>query len=103
MAQSDQDFRDTIYYDGSQYYPPLQIIRNKRDSRFFPGNEPAGVRGITKNILFFIQKKVNPLGFIVNSEGLSEGKETFEDEYKESVEYYFLDNENDVDYFSEFE
>ena len=41
------------------------IIRNKRDSRFFPGNKPAGILGITKKLLFFIENHVNGIGFQV--------------------------------------
>ena len=39
--------------------------RNKRDSRFFPGNKPAGILGITKKLLFFIENHVNGIGFQV--------------------------------------
>ena len=31
-----------------RYDLPADIIRNKRDSRYFPGHVPAGVKGITK-------------------------------------------------------
>ena len=41
------------------------MIRNKRDSRFFPGNKPAGILGITKKLLFFIENHVNGVGFQV--------------------------------------
>ena len=41
------------------------MIRNKRDSRFFPGNKPAGILGITKKLLFFIENHVNGIGFQV--------------------------------------
>ena len=41
------------------------VIRNKRDSRFFPGNKPAGILGITKKLLFFIENHVNGIGFQV--------------------------------------
>ena len=40
-------FLDPLYYD-VRYDLPEDIIRNKRDSRYFPGHVPAGVKGITK-------------------------------------------------------
>ena len=40
-------FPETLYRD-VMYGPPDKIIRNKRDSRYFPGHVPAGVKGITK-------------------------------------------------------
>ena len=74
---------DTLYYDPR----PGQVVRNKRDSRFFPGNKPAGVRGITKTLLDFIQRRVNPLGFVVNDEGKPMEKDIFEDGYEQDIEY----------------
>ena len=74
---------DTLYYDPM----PGQVVRNKRDSRFFPGNKPAGVRGITKTLLDFIQRRVNPLGFVVNDEGKPMEKDIFEDGYEQDIEY----------------
>ena len=55
--------------------------------RFFPGNKPAGVRGITKKLLYFIQRRVNPLGFVVRDEGRSEESDVFENGYEEDIEY----------------
>ena len=86
------DFSDTLYYD-VRFDLPKQVIRNKRDSRFFPGTKPAGVKGITKKLLYFIQKRVNPLGFVVNGEGRSEERDIFEEGYEKSIEYTI---ENDV-------
>ena len=42
-------FSEPIYYD-VRYDLPEDIIRNKRDSRYFHGHTPAGVKGITKVI-----------------------------------------------------
>ena len=61
-------FSEPLFYD-VRYDLPEDIIRNKRDSRFFPGNQPAGVKGITKELLQFIKDRVNPLGFHVEEEG----------------------------------
>ena len=55
-------FSDPLFYD-VRFDLPEDIIRNKRDSRFFPGTQPAGVKGITKELLQFIKHRVNPLGF----------------------------------------
>ena len=86
------DFSETLYYD-VRFDLPEHIIRNKRDSRFYPGTKPAGVKGITKKLLYFIQKRVNPLGFVVNGEGKSEARDIFEEGYEKSIEYTI---ENDV-------
>ena len=55
--------RDPPPYRDVRFDLPENIIRNKRDSRFYPGNEPAGARGITKELLQFIINQVNPIGF----------------------------------------
>ena len=47
---------EPIFYD-VRYDLPEDIIRNKRDSRYFPGHVPAGVKGITK-VTFFILKTI---------------------------------------------
>ena len=77
-------FSEPLYYD-VRYDLPEDIIRNKRDSRFFPGNQPAGVMGITKELLNFIQEVVNPLG-------VEEQKHT---KVFDNQENYYID-ENDV-------
>ena len=48
----------TIFRDVS-YYPRKPTIRNPRDNRFFPGNEPAGILGLTPADLEFIRRRVN--------------------------------------------
>ena len=78
-------FKEPLYYD-VRHDLPEDIIRNKRDSRFFPGIRPAGVRGITKKLLHFIERNVNPLGFIVHGKGKSEERNEFGDGYEE-IEY----------------
>ena len=83
LQQDLLDVSDTLYYDAR----PGKVIRNKRDSRFFPGNKPAGVRGLTKTLLYFIQKRVNPLGFVVNDEGKPIEKDIFEDGYELDIKY----------------
>jgi hypothetical protein len=70
-------FPDTLYYD-VRFDLPQKIVRcvgaagmvssqpdarNKRDSRFFPGNRPAGILGITKQLLRFIHNHVNSVGY----------------------------------------
>jgi hypothetical protein len=40
-------------------------VRNKRDSRFYRGNKPAGSMGITKQTLHFLQTYLNPLAFMI--------------------------------------
>ena len=55
------DFTEPIYYD-VRYDLPEDIIRNKRDSRYFPGHVPAGVKGITKVIICkFVCQTLNKL------------------------------------------
>ena len=78
-GKQDFEFVDTTDFSESQFYDvrfdlPEDIIRNKRDSRFFPGTQPAGVKGITKELLDFIKHRVNPLGFEVD-----QVREKFED------------------------
>ena len=46
------DVTEPIYRD-VRYGLPERIIRNKRDSRYFPGHVPAGVKGITKVLSIF--------------------------------------------------
>ena len=55
------DETETLFYD-VRFDLPEKIIRNRRDSRFFPGNQPAGVKGITKELLEFIRHRVNTMG-----------------------------------------
>ena len=77
---------EPLFYD-VRYDLPEDIIRNKRDSRFFPGNQPAGVKGITKELLEFIKNRVNPLGFEID-----EVRNKIEDEYSNNiVEVYELE------------
>ena len=66
------DFSETLFYD-VRFDLPEKIIRNRRDSRFFPGNQPAGVKGITKELLEFIRHRVNTMG---------EERERFGEEYE---------------------
>ena len=54
----------TLYRDVT-YYPRRPVIRNPRDSRFFPGNEPAGVLGVSPRLIAFIESRVNSIAFIV--------------------------------------
>ena len=72
-------FSETLFYD-VRYDLPEDIIRNKRDSRFAPGNQPAGVKGITKELLEFIKDRVNPLGFEID-----EVTNKLEDEYSNTI------------------
>lgn len=58
-----QDFA-TIYRDVT-FYPRRPVIRNPRDSRFFPGNEPAGVFGVDSRLLEFIRRRVNRVASVV--------------------------------------
>ena len=85
------NFSESLYYD-VRHDLPDRTIRNKRDSRFFPGTKHAGVRGITKNLLYFIQKRVNPLGFEVSDQGRSRERNTFEEGYEKNIEYT-IDND----------
>ena len=100
-----------------RYDLPADIIRNKRDSRYFPGHVPGGVKGITKvncqgsdikwmvNIFFtkqwlqqvlsFIQNTVNPIGFEVDEIGRKDSEHHFGDDFVKSPEY-ILDSD---DYF----
>ena len=43
------------------YYESMggKVIRNMRDSSFYPDSRPAGVRGITKKMLYFIHNVVS--------------------------------------------
>jgi hypothetical protein len=81
------DFSETLFYD-VRFDLPEDIIRNRRDSSFFPGNKPAGVKGITKELLDFIKHKVNPLGFEVSDEGRTEEREKFEEGYENAMGNY---------------
>ena len=54
----------TIFRDVS-YYPRKPTIRNPRDDRFFPGNEPAGVLGLTPADIEFIRTRVNDVASYV--------------------------------------
>ena len=64
---SDMDGEDTLYYDFSVYSEDTlyyaskdgKMIRNSRDSSFYPGSRHAGVRGITKDMLAFIHNVVS--------------------------------------------
>ena len=49
---------ETIYRD--RYSPPREI-RNPRDFRNFPGNEPGGVKGVNSKLLNFITGHVMEL------------------------------------------
>ena len=70
----DHDFHDldggyhgyfaTIFRDVS-YYPRKPVIRNPRDDRFFPGNEPAGVLGLAPQDIEFIRTRVNDVASYV--------------------------------------
>ena len=73
------EFSKTLFYD-VRYDLPEDIIRNKRDSRFAPGNQPAGVKGITKELLEFIKNRVNPVGFEID-----DVRNKFEDEYSNTI------------------
>ena len=73
------EFSKTLFYD-VRYDLPEDIIRNKRDSRFAPGNQPAGVKGITKELLEFIKNRVNPVGFEID-----DVRSKFEDEYSNTI------------------
>ena len=72
-------------------------IRNPRDSRFFPGNEPAGIKGITKPLLEFIKNHVNPIGFGVGGSGRP--KEEYEPPDKDYFLYDKLEHTIDHDEF----
>ena len=100
-----------------RYDLPADIIRNKRDSRYFPGHVPAGVKGMTKvncqgsviiwmviifftkqwlqQVLSFIQNTVNPIGFEVDEIGRKDSEHHFGDDFVKSPEY-ILDSD---DYF----
>ena len=56
----------TIFRDVS-YYPRKPTIRNPRDHRFFPGNEPAGILGVTPADLEFIRTRVNDAAYYVQA------------------------------------
>ena len=65
----DSDHHTTIFRDVT-YHPRRPTIRNPRDSRFFPGNEPAGVLGVNGRLIRFVRRYVNPHAFAIqgNSE-----------------------------------
>ena len=54
----------TIYRDVN-YYPRRPTIRNPRDFRNFPGNQPAGVLGVNGRLIRFVRRRVNPLAFAI--------------------------------------
>ena len=60
-----------LHYEGELFRgdvaPPYlsKAILNPRDNRFFPGIEPAGVRGITPKLLKFITMHVNQISLYV--------------------------------------
>ena len=74
------DFSETLFYD-VRFDLPEAIIRNRRDSSFYPGNQPAGVKGITKGLLEFIRHRVNPMGLEVGQERDKFGEEYEVDNY----------------------
>ena len=46
-------------------YDPPKAIRNQRDFRYFPGIEPAGVKGVTPKLLDFISGRVMELAMSI--------------------------------------
>jgi hypothetical protein len=42
-----------------------KMVRNPRDNRNFPGNQPAGINGVTPKLLQFITGHVNQVSFEV--------------------------------------
>ena len=57
-------YRGELYRD-VVYGGPKKVIRNPRDSRFFPGNVPAGIMGLTPKLMDFITMHVNQVSFYV--------------------------------------
>ena len=68
------DFHETIYRD-VRYQARRPTIRNPRDSRFFKGNQPAGVLAVNRRLIRFVQRNVNPLAFAI--QGSSEHEAQF--------------------------
>ena len=68
------DFHSTIYRE-VRYQARRPTIRNPRDSRFFKGNQPAGVLAVNKRLIRFVQRNVNPLAFAI--QGSSEHEAQF--------------------------
>ena len=64
FKSSKPSFKRVLFRDVS-YKPRPSVILNPRDDRFFPGNEPAGVAGITPTLLRFITLHVNQVSFYV--------------------------------------
>ena len=67
--EKSSDFHSTIFRD-VRYQARRPTIRNPRDSRFFKGNQPAGVLGVNKRLIRFVQKNVNPLYDLKTNNGL---------------------------------
>lgn len=57
------DYHDDELFRGHE--APPKVIRNPRDNRFFPGNEPAGIEGISPALFHFITMHVNQVSFFV--------------------------------------
>ena len=72
--KSQDDFHSTIYRE-VRYQARRPTIRNPRDSRFFKGNQPAGVLAVNKRLIRFVQRNVNPLAFAI--QGSSEHEAQF--------------------------
>ena len=72
--EKSSDFHSTIYRD-VRFQARRPTIRNPRDSRFFKGNQPAGVLGVNKRLIRFVQRNVNPLAFAI--QGSSEHEAEF--------------------------
>ena len=54
-------------------YDPPKAIRNQRDFRFYPGIEPAGVKGVTPKLLDFISGRVMELAMSIQESPHHEG------------------------------
>ena len=61
----DLSFTSSTLYRDVSYYPRPRVIRNPRDHRNFPGNQPAGVLGVNRRLLKFIRERVNEVAFVV--------------------------------------
>ena len=68
---NDHEFSDPMYRE-VEYHPPPPVIRNPRDSRFYPGNEPAGVLGVTPQLIQLIRERVNPVAFAIQEPAMVE-------------------------------
>lgn len=62
-------FEEVLFRDFHKRPP---IIRNPRDDRFFPGNIPAGVAGITPKLMRFITMHVNQVSYFIQGPPPSE-------------------------------